>query len=197
VKRVVGIASGLLALSLVLAIFAWSLPLVAETSAVPVGLQAELTAKLAAHDKGMPARAGSALKIAILVKKGNAESASTATHLQAAFAGLGAIAGLPHQEQIVDFTDAAALAALIKAESLAIVYLTQGFDGDVESIRSTLGGVSVMTCATVPDYVARGGAVIGFDLVSGKSKILVNLRQAKKQSVNLDSNVLTIATVFK
>jgi len=45
--------------------------------------------------------------------------------------------------------------------------------------------------------VARGGAVIGFDLVSGKSKILVNLPQAKKQSVNLDSNVLTIATVFK
>jgi hypothetical protein len=197
VKRVVGIAPGRLALSLVLAIVAWSAPLVAETSSVPVGLQAELTAKLAAHDKGMPARASSSLKIAILIKRGNAESASTATHLQAAFAGLGAIAGLPHQEQVVNFTDAAALAALIKAESFAIVYLTQGFDADVESIRSALDGVSVMTCATVPDYVARGGAVIGFDLVSGKSRILVNLPQAKKQSVNLDSNVLTIATVFK
>jgi hypothetical protein len=197
VKRVVGIASRLLALSFVLAIVAWSAPLVAETITVPVGLQAELTAKLAAHDKGMPARAGSALKIAILIKNGNAESASSATHLQAAFAGLGAIAGLPHQEQVVDFTDAAALAALVKAESFAIVYLTQGFDPDVESIRTALDGVSVMTCATVPDYVARGGAVIGFDLVSGKSRILVNLPQAKKQSVNLDSNVLTIATVFK
>jgi hypothetical protein len=197
VKRVVGIASRLLALSLVLAIVAWSAPLVAETITVPVGLQAELTAKLAAHDKGMPARAGSALKIAILTKKGNAESASTAAHLQAAFAGLGAIAGLPHQQQVVDFTEASALAALIKAESFAIVYLTQGFDADVESIRSALDGVSVMTCATVPEYVPRGGAVIGFDLVSGKSKILVNLPQAKKQSVNLDANVLTIATVFK
>ena len=80
---------------------------------------------------------------------------------------------------------------------MAIVYLTQGFDGDVDAIREALDGVSVMTCATVPDYVVRGGAVIGFDLVSGKSKILVNLTQAKKQSVNLDSNVLTIATVFK
>lgn len=196
-KGVWGIASRRLALSLVLAIVAWSLPLVAETSAVPVGLQAELTAKLAAHDKGMPARAGAVLKIAILIKKGNAESASTAAHLQAAFAGLGAIAGLPHQEQVVDFTDAAALAALVKAESFAIVYLTQGFDPDVESIGSALAGVSVMSCATVPDYVVRGGAVIGFDLVSGKSKILVNLPQAKKQAVNLDSNVLTIATVFK
>jgi hypothetical protein len=145
----------------------------------------------------MPARAGSLLRIAILTKKGNAESASTAAHLQAAFETLGSIAGLPHQEQTVSFVDATALAALVKTESLAIVYLTQGFDGDVDAIRGALDGVSVMTCATVPDYVARGGAVIGFDLVSGKSKILVNLPQAKKQSVNLDSNVLMIATVFK
>lgn len=196
-NRTGGTARSLLALSLVLAVFAWALRLAADTSVVPIGLQAELTAKLAAHDKGMSARAGAVLKIALVTKSGNAESASTATHLQAAFEGLGAIAGLPHQEQVVPFVDAAALAALIKSESFAIVYLTQGFDGDVESIRAALDGVSVMTCATVPDYVARGGAVIGFDLVSGKSKILVNLPQAKKQSVNLDSNVLTIATVFK
>jgi hypothetical protein len=197
VNRGGGKARSLLALSFVLAILAWALTLVADTSAVPLGLQAELTAKLAAHDKAMPGRAGSILKVAILTKKGNAESASTAAHLQAAFASLDAIAGLPHQEQVVAFVDAPSLASLIKTQSLAIVYLTQGFDGDVDSIRSALDGVSVMTCATVPDYVARGGAVIGFDLVSGKSKILVNLPQAKKQSVNLDSNVLTIATVFK
>ncbi len=196
-NRAGGPARRLFALSLALAMFAWSFPLVADTSAVPIGLQAELTAKLAAHDKSMPARAGSLLKIALLTKSGNAESASTAMHLQAAFQGLGAIAGLQHQEQVVTFVDAADLAALVKGESFGIVYLTQGFDGDVESIRAALDGVSVMTCATVPDYVARGGAVIGFDLVSGKSKILVNLTQAKKQSVNLDSNVLTIATVFK
>jgi hypothetical protein len=49
----------------------------------------------------------------------------------------------------------------------------------------------------VPDYVPRGGAVIGFELVSGKAKILVNLPQAMKQNVRLDSNVLMIATVFK
>lgn len=196
-NQVGGKARSLLALSFVLAILAWALTLVGDTSAVPLGLQAELTAKLAAHDKAMPGRAGPTLKVAILTKKGNAESASTAAHLQAAFASLDAIAGLPHQEQVVAFVDAPSLAALIKTESLAIVYLTQGFDGDVDAIRSVLDGVSVMTCATVPDYVARGGAVIGFDLVSGKSKILVNLPQAKKQSVNLDSNVLTIATVFK
>jgi hypothetical protein len=196
VSRVGVLARALLALSFAMAIVAWPLPLAAD-SAVPIGLQAELTAKLAGHDKGMPARAGSLLRIAILTKKGNAESASTAAHLQAAFETLGSIAGLPHQEQTVSFVDATALAALVKTESLAIVYLTQGFDGDVDAIRGALDGVSVMTCATVPDYVARGGAVIGFDLVSGKSKILVNLPQAKKQSVNLDSNVLMIATVFK
>jgi len=192
-----GVIARTLAFSLVLAVLVWGLPLSADTSAVPLGLQAQLTAKLAAHDKAMPARAGATLKIAILTKKGNAESASTAAHLQAAFEALTLVAGLAHEERVVTFTDAAALATQIKAESLAIVYLTQGFDGDIDAIRAALDGVSVMTCATVPDYVARGGAVIGFDLVSGKSKILVNLPQAKKQSVNLDSNVLTIATVFK
>jgi hypothetical protein len=191
------LARRLLAVSFVLAFLVRALPIAAETSAVPLGLQAELTAKLAAHDKGMPARAGSNLKIAIMTKNGNAESTNAAAHLLTAFGSLGPIAGLPHQEQVVAFSDAIALRTFIMSESIAIVYLTQGFDGDVDAIRSALDGVSVMSCATVPDYVARGGAVIGFDLVSGKSKILVHLPQARRQSVNLDANVLMIATVFK
>jgi YfiR/HmsC-like len=185
------------AIFLTLGLLAKASPLAAEIGGVPLGLQAQLTAKLAAHDKGMAARAGSTLKIVILIKRENAESANAAAHLLTAFEALDSIAGLSHQQKVLAFTDARALAALVRTETIAIIYLTQGFDEDLDAIGASLDGVSVMSIATVPDYVVRGGAVIGFDLVSGRSKILVNLAQARRQGVQLDSNVLMIATVFK
>ena len=51
-----------------------------------------------------------------------------------------------------------------------------------------------MTVGAVGSYV-KGGIVLGFDLVSGKPKLLVNLTQARRQHVDLSSSVLKLAEI--
>ena len=47
-----------------------------------------------------------------------------------------------------------------------------------------------------PDYVP-GGIVLGFDVVSGRPKLLVHLTQAKRQNVALRAEALKLMRVFE
>jgi hypothetical protein len=76
------------------------------------------------------------------------------------------------------------------------VYLTPGFDDDVPRIGASLRGVDVLSLGAVPDYVSQG-VVLGFDLESGKPKILINLDQAKQQNVSFPADVLRLMKVYR
>lgn len=168
--------------------------LVVADTPVPLALQAELLAKVAGYDRNMSERASGLVKIAIIQKGDDAESRGASLRLQSALAGISRVGGLPHEEIVLRFTTAAALAAECRAERYSIVYLSPGFGDEVGSIARALDGVSVLSAGTDPDYVRRG-TVLGFDLVSGRAKVLVNLTQAQKQKVSLSSDLLRIATV--
>ncbi len=168
----------------------------AEDVSVPLGLQAELVAKVATYDKNFPARAGERAQLLLLVKSGNADSSRAAAHLQSALGGLSHVGGLPHDEQVVTYGGAAWLTALVKSRHAAIVYVTPGFADDIGDIRAALDGLDVLSVAAVADYVPRG-IVLGFDLVSGKPKLLCHLTQAKKQNVAFKSDVLKIMRVYE
>jgi hypothetical protein len=169
---------------------------VAEDVAVPVGLQAELIGKVASYDKSFAARSGDRAQILILVKSGSADSSRTAAHMQSALAALPQVGGLPHDEHMVSYSGGGALSAYVKARRISIVYVTPGFAEDVGDIRASLDGVDVLSVAAVPEYVPKG-IVLGFDLVSGKSKLLVNLTQAKKQNVAFKAEVLKMMKVHE
>jgi hypothetical protein len=66
----------------------------------------------------------------------------------------------------------------------------------IEGIRDALSGISVLSVGAVADYALRG-AVLGFDLVSGKPKIVCNLTQAKKQDVAFKAEVLKLMRVIE
>jgi hypothetical protein len=168
----------------------------AEDVTVPEGLQAELVAKIAAYDRGFAARAGDRAHVVILDKPDDADSARSAAHLEAALHALPDIGGLPHDETIVSFTGAAALPQLVRSRHAAIVYITPGFGPDVAAIRAALDGVDVLSVSAIADYVPRG-IVLGFDLVSGKPKLLVNLGQARRQHVAVMAEVLKMARVYE
>lgn len=168
----------------------------AEDVAVPLGLQAELLAKVASYDKNFAARAGERAQIVLLVKAGNADSARAAAHLQTALGAIGAVGGLPHDEHVVTYSGAAALTALVKQRRAAIVYVMPGFASDLGDIRAALDGVDVLSVAAVAEYVPKG-IVLGFDLVSGKPKLLCHLTQAKRQNVAFKSEVLKIMRVYE
>jgi hypothetical protein len=168
----------------------------AELVAVPIELQAELLAKVAAYDRNMAARAGDRVQVLLLTNTTDTESARFATRMQLALQSIAQISGLPHDERIAPFTSAFELAQQCRARHIAIIILGPGLGSQIATIRDALDGVDVLTVAAVPDYVQQG-VVLGFDVVSGKPKLLVHLTQARRQHVELRSEVLKLMRVFE
>jgi hypothetical protein len=167
----------------------------AEQVVVPLELQAELLAKVAAYDRNMAARAGDRLQVLLVAKPSDAESARVVTRMQNTLRSLPLIGGLPHDERTIQFTSAADLARYCRAQHIAVLFLGPGHGGDLPAIREALSGVDVLSVSPVPEYVEHG-IVLGFDVVSGKPRLLVNLGQARLQHVALRAEVLKLMKVY-
>jgi len=168
----------------------------AEDVAVPVSLQAELIAKVAAYDKNLAGRAGDRVRILVLQKPESADSVRVASQMQKALSQTLDIAGLPLETLVLAFSTVDDLVSSIRTKHASIVYITPGFDGDIAAIAKNLSGASVLTVSAVASYVPKR-AVLGFDLVSGKPKLVVNLTQARLQSVAFKPDVLKLMKVYE
>lgn len=168
----------------------------AESASVPADLQAELLAKLAGYDRNFTSRAGSAALVLIVVRPGNARSNLSAAVLKSELAKIDRIGGLPHREFVAPFESPAALAARVRSEGAAIVYVTPGLEEHAPELRKALTGVDVLSVSAVSSAVAEG-IVLGFELVSGKPKLLHNLTQAKLQKVSFKADVLKLMKVYR
>jgi YfiR/HmsC-like len=166
----------------------------AEDFAVPAGVQAQLIAKLVSYDRGFQDRAAGRVAIAIVVKSSEVDSSRAASKIVQALKALASIGGLPHDEVLVPWTNAHDLTQLCVKMKFAVVYLTPGLSGDVEVIANQLAGRNVLTVTGSLSYVNKG-AVLGFELVSGRTKLVVNLTQAKKQNVQFRAEVLTLMKI--
>lgn len=169
---------------------------VAQGASVPAQVQAELLSKLASYDRNFAARAGSKVRVLVVVKANDPKSKLFAASIRGALGNVPQIGGLPHEETLVPFESASALAERCRGERAAILYLTPGFEKEVESIRASLRGMDVLSVSAVPEHVPDG-VVIGFELVSGRPKILVNLPQAKDQNVSFTADVLKLMKVYR
>lgn len=164
--------------------------------AVPISLQAKLLAKLAAYDRNLQARAGGVVRVVIVKRGDDAESGAAAGHAQHAFGDIDAIGGLPHEEELIVYSGAAALALHCEKRRASVLYLMPGLSKEIESVREALAKLSILSACVLPDDVSRG-VVVGFDQVSGKPKLLINLPQARRQQVEFGADVLRIATVIR
>lgn len=187
-------AAGAVVLGALLSAFD-SQPVLAQAVVVPAAIQADVLAKLVRYDRNFAARAGQTVRV-VLVTKATVPSALSAAAMKSALEQLEVIGGLPHQQTIVQYAGAAALAKLCRDEHAAILYVTPDFETEVEALRAALTGVDVLTVSAVADYVP-GGIVLGFELVSGKPKLVLNLSQAKQQNIDFKADVLTLMRVYR
>ncbi len=181
-----------------LAVLGACLPRVAaaEDVSVPVGLQVKLLAKVAAYDRNMESRAGSKVRVLVLQASGNASSERTAQRVVSALERQPKIAGMSHTRSRQGYTGPKQLIESVRDDSTDIVYVTPGLEAQIDDIRKALTGLDVLSVSAVPDYVPSG-IVLGFDLVSGKPKLQVNLTQAKEQNVAFKSSLLKLAKVYR
>ncbi|MEO8905160.1 MAG: YfiR family protein [Polyangiaceae bacterium] len=168
---------------------------IAQSMQVPSAVQAELTAKVAGYDRNFSARAGDKAVILLVAMPDDAESMRAALELKGALSRLPSVGDLPHEEQIVTFSNAATLADTVRARKAAIVYFGPGFAKQIPAVRDALSSLDVLTVAAVPDYVPPG-IVLGFDLVSGRPKLLINIPQARKQHIAFPASVLNLMKVY-
>jgi hypothetical protein len=166
----------------------------AEGTIVPPELQVELLSKLSLHDRSFAARAGDLARVVILVKTGSTRSDASASVFKGALAQVDRFGGLPHTEIVVPYQSAPALAKRCRDEHVAVVYVTPGLEPELDRLRVAMTGVDVLTVAALPDFV-EAGIVLGFELLSGKPKMLINYEQAKQQNVNFAADVLKLMKV--
>jgi hypothetical protein len=163
---------------------------------VPAEIQAELLAKLEGYDRTFLARAGSLARVLIVVKPGSAKSELSAAEMKSALSRLDRIGGLAHQETVVPYSGAQEFARRCRDEQIAAAYFTPGFDDEIPSLQAALSDSNVLTLGAVAEYVPRG-IVLGFELESGKPKILINLDQARRQGVDFPAEVLRLMKVYR
>jgi len=184
------------ALSLSLVILLSSHKSAAQATGVPPEVQASLLSRLASYDRNFLARAGDVARVLIFIKPGSAKSDLSATVIRSALSKVDAIGGLPHEEVVVPFETATGLADRCRSEHAAIVYLTPGFDSDIEAVRAALDGIDVLSVGAVSSYV-EGGIVLGFELESSRPKMLLNLAQAKRQRVEFKAEIIKLMKVVQ
>jgi hypothetical protein len=168
----------------------------AEEVVVPVPLQAELLAKVASYDRNFARRAHDKAKILLVARRDDPDSTRFVAQMRSALGALDTVGGVAHEETTTTYDDAASLAKACREGGVAVVYFGPGLSAQADAIAAALDGVDVLSVAATADLVPHG-IVLGFDLVSGKPKLLVHLGQARKQNVALKSDVLKLAKVFE
>jgi hypothetical protein len=169
----------------------------AEDVVVPISLQMELMLKVASYDRNLPQRAGGAVRIAVLLKVENADSVRASAQALKALSAASDVDGMPLERTSTSYSDGPALARTIRESRVSVLYVTPGFDEEeLAAIARALDGVSVLSAGALAKYTSRG-VVLGFDLVGGKPKLLVNLQLAKRQRVELSSSVLKLMRVVE
>lgn len=168
----------------------------ADDVAVPVPLQMELLLKVAGYDRNLPARARGVVRVVILTKRDDSASRNVGEQAARALSGKD-VKGMPTEIATQMFNDGPALTERVRDGRASILYAAPGFGPrELLTIARSLAGLSVLSSGALAHFVDTAVA-LGFDLVGGKPKLLVNVRRAREQGVDLSSQVLRLAKVIE
>jgi hypothetical protein len=169
----------------------------AQDVTVPVSLQMELLLKVASYDKNLKERARDRVRVAVVSKQDDADSARYAGQALKALSEVDDVSGMPVEPLSLIYTDAAALARFTRDGSVAVLYVTPGFgEAEMDAIALALDGTNVLSAGALSKYTIRG-LVLGFELAGGKPKLWVHLGRARRQRVELSSSVLKLMRVIE
>src|SRR5262245_21127169 len=153
-----------------------------EDVTVPARVQAQLLVAVALFQSKRNLAADGSVQILVLTKDDDPGSERAARQLVGALGDMKKIAHRPHHELVEPFHDATTLAATCRERHISIVYLSPGLGTAIPDVAQALRGTSVRTAGAVASFVHRG-VVLGFDLVSGRSEMLLNRTQMKALNV--------------
>lgn len=181
--------------SLLVLLATWGRPVAAETS-VPIDLQVDLLRKLVRFERGFVARAGGSVVVLIVTRASDPVSVRVVAQMREAFSRINDIAGRPIRLVTEEYTSPKLLRTKVDAENASLVIVPPGLAGELGAIAPAFAGRTSITMTTDGDQVSSG-AVVGFELVSSKPKIVLNLGQARRQHLDFDSDLFRLCKVIE
>jgi hypothetical protein len=163
---------------------------------VPADLQVELLGRIVRYERSFAARTSETAHVMVVSRPRDAESQRVAAQLAAAITGSLELGGRRATVARSEFSSAAAMRAEVEQSGAAIVYLAPGLSHEMANIAAALAGIPVITVSAVGGDVDHG-AVLGFELVSSRPQIAVNLGRATAQRLQFGAQFLRLARVVR
>jgi len=138
------------------------------------------------------------VNIAILSKKGDAESERMADAVMKAFLPLEAatVLGLPVKMSQIGFSSRDALDKAVRDGGVDSLYVCVGLESALADIKSVARARKVLTFAARESYL-KLGLSLGVFAVEGKNSILVNLDASREEGATFGPELLRLATVVR
>ena len=165
---------------------------------LPPGKQAVFLARVIAYDANLPARAGSAVNIAILAKRGDKESEKMSETMVTAFTSLESttLVGLPVKVVRMYFAGREALERSVRDGGIDTIYVCSGLDASLAEIKSVSRQRKVLTVGSQEGHLKLGLSLGVFDM-GGKNTIMVNLDASREEGVAFSPELLRLVTVVR
>jgi len=165
---------------------------------LPPGKQAVFLARVMAYDANLATRAGPAVNIAILAKKGDKDSESMSEAITKAFSPLesATLVGLPVKVVRVFFVGREPLERAIREGGIDTLYVCSGLEGSLDDIKAVSRQRKVLTVASQEAHLKRGLSLGVFE-IAGKNTILVNLDASREEGIAFGPELLRLATVVR
>lgn len=165
---------------------------------LPPGKQAIFLARVIAYDGNLRGRAGPAINIAVLTKKGDKDSESMSEAILKAFTPLesATLLGLPVNVVRIFFSGREALERVVREGGIDTLYVCSGLDANLADIKNVSRQKKVLTVASQEGHLKLGLSLGVFD-IGGKNTILVNLDASREEGVAFGPELLRLATVVR
>lgn len=165
---------------------------------VPPSRQAVIVMRALAYDANLRTRAGEAINIAVLHKKGHAGSERMAGVMAKAFAVLEStqVSGLPISVTRLPFAGGEALKKAVSSGGIDLVYVCEGLESDVPAIIEVTREAKVLTVGSKAEHVEMGIS-LGVLEIDEKCTILLNLPASRQEGVSFAADLLRLARVLR
>lgn len=169
----------------------------AQEMAVPVNLQLSLFLKILTYERNLKKHVGDEIVMGIVYQNKFRKSRQTKNELMDVIdkSPSQQVDGIPIRFVPVDI-DATDITNAISKHSLELLYFAPLRAVKIRSILEACSEKKVISLTGVPDYV-KSGVAVGIGLRDASPKILINLKSAKQEGADFDSQLLNLSKVYK
>lgn len=170
-------------------------PAAADEVSVPIELQVALLERIVRYERTFAAET-TPVHVLVVSRASSPESQRVSGQLVAGLRHAGTLGGRTVEATTSSYTSASALDGEVAASHARIVYLAAGLGDQIAAIGAALSDAGLIIVSAVGADVDRG-AVVGFELVSARPRIVVNLGVARAHQLQFNAQFLRLARVVE